>query len=249
MFYLQGMKILIVEDEALFADQIEMLCEQLGYEVVATCEDAFSALDAFHRLQPDLLLSDINLVGETDGIQLAEKLNSHRSIPTIFITSLADDATFLRASAILPVGFIVKPFNQLQLQRSIELAVSQLVAKEEETVDFAESDLQLADSFFIKVGNKLEKVRTEDIVYVEADGRYSMIHTLQARKFAVRIPISEMAAKLNQEQFLRSHRSYLANLDWLESVDTNDMVIRVKGQEIPLSKGFKEEVLRRLQQL
>lgn len=246
------MKILIVEDEALYADQLEMLCEQLEYEVVATCEDAFSALDAFHHHQPDLLLSDINLVGKTDGIQLAERLNKYRRIPTIFVTSLQDNETFVRAQAQLPIAFIVKPFNQLQLQRSIELAVAQLAASDQPTDDFSDftdHDLQLVDSFFIKVRNKLEKVRLEDIVYVEADGRYSMIHTIQARKFAVRIPLGELEAKLSEDQFLRSHRSYLANVNWLESVDIGEMTIKVKNAEIPLSKGCKEAVLNRLNRL
>jgi len=242
-------KILIVEDELLYADQLDMLCEQLGYEVVGICEDAFSALDTFHREQPDLLLSDINLVGEIDGIQLAEKVHAQQNTPVIFITSLQDDKTFARAQSTLPVAFIVKPFNQLQLQRSIELAVSRLSEEPNDSVNFEEEDAQLANSFFVKVRNRLEKVKLKDILYIEADGRYSMIHTLEARKYAVRIPISELAEKLDNQTFLRSHRSYISNLDWLESVDVGDMVIKLKGGEVPLSKGFKEEVLHKLKLL
>lgn len=133
------MKILIVEDEALYADQIEILCEQLGYTVTGVCADAFTALDNFHHHSPDLLLSDINLLGEVDGIQLAEKINAQNQLPTIFITSLQDDDTFARAQSVLPVAFIVKPFDQLQLQRSIELAVGRLEKNEEAPNDFSKN--------------------------------------------------------------------------------------------------------------
>ena len=120
------MKILIVEDEALYADQLEMLCEQLGYEVVGICDNAFSALDTFHRTQPDLSLLDINLDGEVDGIQLAGQISAKEPVPFIFISSLEDDATFQRAQATMPAAYMLKPFNNLQLQRSIELAVGRL---------------------------------------------------------------------------------------------------------------------------
>ena len=244
------MDILIIEDQPLYADQLEMLCEKLGYSVVANCADAFTALDAFHRYQPDLLLSDIHLMGDVDGIELAQKINAHRAVPVIFITSLQDAETFSRAQSVLPLAFIIKPFTELQLQRSIELAVARLAASGGDAErGFAERDLQYKDSFFIKVGKKLEKIAVADIVFVAADGRYCMVHVCTGRKYAVRIPLSELSEKLDQATFVQSHRSYLVNTDLLESVNLADMTLTVAGQEVPISKGYKDGVISRLEQL
>ncbi|MEM6771526.1 MAG: response regulator [Bacteroidota bacterium] len=246
------MNILIIEDQPLYADQLEILCEKLGYTVVDNCPDAFSALDAFHRHQPDLLLSDIHLAGAVDGIELAQKLNAHRPVPVIFITSLRDAETFSRAQSVLPLAFIVKPFTEIQLQRSIELAVARLAAGiggEQAENDFAARDLQYKDNFFVKVGNKLEKIAVVNIVFVAADGRYCMIYVRSGRKYAVRIPLSELAEKLDDKVFVRSHRSYLVNAELLESINLADMTLSVFGQEVPISKGYKEAILQRLQQL
>ncbi|MTB50820.1 LytTR family DNA-binding domain-containing protein [Lewinella sp. W8] len=246
------MNILIIEDQPLYADQLEILCEKLGYTVVACCPDAFTGLDAFHRHHPDLLLSDIHLAGDVDGIDLAQQLNAHRPVPVIFITSLRDAETFARAQSVLPLAFIVKPFTEIQLQRSIELAVARLAAAvdgEEEKTDFTERDLHHQNAFFVKVGNKLEKISVADIAYVAADGRYCMIHLRSGRKFAVRIPLSELSGKLSEEVFVQSHRSYLVNADLLESVNLTEMTLLVSGQEVPISKGYRETVLNRLEQL
>lgn len=244
------MNILIIEDQSLYADQLEILCEKLGYSVVANCPDAFSALDAFHRHQPDLLLSDIHLTGEIDGIELARRLHEHRPVPVIFITSRQDAETFSRAQSVLPLAFIVKPFTELQLQRSIELAVLRLAASGgASTADFTEEDLQYKDSFFVKLGNKLEKITVKDIAYVAADGRYCMVYTRTGRKYAVRIPLFELFQKLNETTFVQSHRSYLINTDLLESINLGDMTLTVAGQEVPVSKGYKDRVLNQLEQL
>lgn len=244
------MDILIIEDQPLFADQLEMLCEKLGYSVVAICADAFSALDAFHRHQPDLLLSDIHLAGDIDGIELAQKINAYHPVPVIFVTSLQDAETFSRAQSVLPLAFIIKPFTELQLQRSIELAVTRLAAGDKDVgQDFAEQDLQLNNNFFVKVGNKLEKIAVADIVYIAADGRYCMVYLRSGHKYAVRIPLSELSGKLDQATFVQSHRSYLVNTELLERVNLADMTLTVSGQEVPISKGYKDGVISRLEQL
>ncbi|MBL7828253.1 MAG: response regulator, partial [Saprospiraceae bacterium] len=177
------MKVLIIEDEPLHADRFEMLVQQMGYEVVGNCDNAFDALDCFHRNQPDLLLLDIHLRGEIDGIQLAERVNQIRPVPHVFVTSMQDDYTFERAKQTQPMAFILKPFDALQLQRAIELAIVRLSADSSES-HFEQNDLVLTDCFYVKVREKLQKVNISEILYIESDTRYSMIYTANGKKYA-----------------------------------------------------------------
>lgn len=246
--HLSNMTLLIAEDEALHADRFELLAQQMGYEVAGVFDNAFDALDAFHRCQPDVLLLDIHLRGDIDGVQLAERINQIRSVPIVFVTSMQDDKTFARANQTRPVAFILKPFDALQLQRAIELAVGRLSPAAHEQ-HFEQHDLVLPDCFFVKVRERLEKVNFNDILYLEADGHYSNIHTTYGRKFVLRMPLGELEALLPSGQFARIHRSYLVQLGSLQSIDLQNMMVLMKDKSLPLSKGFRDQILQRIKQI
>lgn len=245
-------KILIVEDEELYADQLEMLVDKLGYDHLATYDNSHQALNCLKNELPDLILMDIHIRGEHDGIELAGLIQKKAPIPIIFITSLQDDLTFSRASRTNPLNFLVKPFNGLQLQRTIELTVKQLststeassapIQKEEETW---ESDFFFKSHFFIKTRQRLEKVATNEVLFLEADGHYCQIHTLQ-KKFLVRIPMLELSKRLPEDLFLQTHRSFMINMEKVDSVDLKDSVIIIGEKHVPLSKRNRTMILEKL---
>ena len=127
----QVMKILIVEDDPIYADAIEMMIEKMGHQTIGITENSNEVLRMVKATQPDLLLLDICIKGEADGIQIAEQIPA--SIPVIFITSLHDQQTFDRAKKTTPFAYITKPIDQKSLQRSIELALYQQMNKPSET--------------------------------------------------------------------------------------------------------------------
>jgi PAS domain S-box-containing protein len=116
-------RILIVEDENIVALDIEMRLTGLGYQVVgavATGEDAVSyALE----MQPDLILMDIHLRGDIDGVEAARQIQTQRHIPVVFLTAYADDTTFQRAVVTEPFGYLLKPLDEKELQMSLEIAL------------------------------------------------------------------------------------------------------------------------------
>jgi DNA-binding LytR/AlgR family response regulator len=238
------MKILIVEDEALYADKLEMLIEQLEYEHLATVDNSADALRVVQEQKPDLILMDIYIRGEHDGIELANLILKNHPIPIIFITSLQDNLTFNRAARVNPIQFIQKPFNDLQLQRSIELSIKNL-ADAAATEPAWENDLFVQEHLFIKVRNKLEKVAINEIVFVEADGRYCQIFT-ENKKYLVRMGLHELEEKLPKDLFVQSHRSYLVNVAKIRSIDLQDNFIQLKEHQIPLSKRQKEVLVAKL---
>lgn len=116
-------KILVVEDESIVAKDIQNTLIRLGYDVPATASNAVSAFQKLDDIKPDLVFLDIKLKGDIDGIQIAEKIKSNYDIPVIFLTSFVDKGTLDRAKVTEPYGYIVKPFNESDLQTTVEMAL------------------------------------------------------------------------------------------------------------------------------
>jgi hypothetical protein len=116
-------KVLVVEDEIIVARTIASQLTQLGYTVVGTASSGAAAIDKALSSQPDLVLMDVVLKGEMDGITAASQICSQRDIPIVFLTAYADEDTLQRAKNTLPLGYIVKPFSPGELRVAVELAL------------------------------------------------------------------------------------------------------------------------------
>ncbi|MFB2978078.1 ATP-binding protein [Microseira sp. BLCC-F43] len=116
-------KILVVEDEAIVAEAIAESLRKQGYEVVAIVTNGEEAIQKVAQNQPDLVLMDIVLEGDMDGIAAAEKIRTRCHIPTVFLTAYADEETLKRAKLTDPFGYIIKPFQQKDLYVTLEIAL------------------------------------------------------------------------------------------------------------------------------
>jgi DNA-binding LytR/AlgR family response regulator len=242
------MKILIVEDETNYADTLEMFVDGLGYETVGIASQGKSAISLFNEHNPDLVLMDINLEGELTGIDVARIFQGQRPTPIIFITSFDDKETFGRAKQTGPYAYLIKPFEPETLQRSIELALQHAYADGEQVFDNQEEVLLATSCFFVKERSKLIKIRLEEILWVEVDDKYCMIHT-KNKKFALRQSLKDLAKKLDSTIFVQTHRSFIVNASEIEDIDLSLFVVRVNGTEVPLGRAHKDEFIKRLQML
>jgi len=118
-------RILIVEDERITSDHLRRLLKRLGYDVVGIAGNGTEALERLKNLHPDLLLVDIGLPGDLDGVQIAQQTREDRDIPVVFLTAFSDTDTIRRARISEPYGFIVKPFVEEELHATIEIALQQ----------------------------------------------------------------------------------------------------------------------------
>ena len=236
------MKILIVEDEELYADRLEMLVEKLEYELVGIVDNSTDALKIIEKNPPDFILMDIHIQGQYDGIELAAQIQQGFDIPIIFITSLQDDLTFNRAARTNPIHFLTKPFSDLQLQRTIELTIRNLAQPGAEDWD---NDLVFKNHLFIKVRQKLEKIAIEDILFIEADGRYCQICT-EGKKFLVRLSLQDLSGLLPASSFIQVHRSYVVNASKILNIDLQDSFIQINQHQVPLSKRHRELLLKKI---
>ncbi|MDX2097952.1 MAG: ATP-binding protein [Leptolyngbyaceae cyanobacterium bins.59] len=116
-------KILIVEDETIIALDIQNSVMQAGYGVPAIASSGSEALAQVMRYQPDLVLMDIRLQGELDGIDAAQQIQNTCNVPIVFLTAHADENTLIRARTIAPFGYVLKPFEDHQLITAIEIAL------------------------------------------------------------------------------------------------------------------------------
>ncbi len=140
-------KIMVVEDENIVALDLRYQLEKNGYDVPAIFSSGEEAVQNIEKLQPNLVLMDIQLQGNMDGVEAAKIIRDEYKIPVVFITAFADDTTFQRAKSIDPFGYIIKPFEERILRTTIEMAIykaeidRKLVASEERYRNFFEEDL------------------------------------------------------------------------------------------------------------
>ena len=116
-------QILIVEDDDILARIISWRLTNLGYEVCGKAASGVEAMDLLVEAKPDLVLMDINIKGDIDGIETAGMIKKEFRLPVVFLTSHSDGQTLERAKAIRPDGFVLKPFGDNDLRVAIELAL------------------------------------------------------------------------------------------------------------------------------
>lgn len=255
--------ILIVEDEAILAMALSDQLEDDGYCVVGVASNGRKALDLFQNNPVDLILCDITIKGEWDGIETIRHLFALRQVPVIYLTALSDRATIQRAKETLPAAYITKPFDTGQLRLSIEMAINnfsvrvltpKLVATHEidmpeppSTAEKSSRDgartgpvLKVEDALFVKQNYQFMKVLLAEILYLEADNIHTTIVT-HNRKYAVRLSLSHLLERLQYDRMVRIHRSFVINLDRIDSFSEHEVIIGTHS--IPLGRNFKDEFM------
>ena len=115
--------ILVVEDESIVSKDIQYSLKKLGYNVVGAAATGEKALDLAREHTPDIVIMDIMLKGDMNGIETAQIIKTELKIPVIFLTAYADESTLTKAKVTEPYGYIIKPFKEVDLHTSIEMAL------------------------------------------------------------------------------------------------------------------------------
>lgn len=116
-------KILVVEDEPIVAKDIQQSLRRLGYEVPATATSGEEALRKAGETKPDLVIMDIVLKGQMDGVETAQHLKERFDVPIVYLTAYADHQTLERAKTTAPAGYMLKPYQPNELRTTVELAL------------------------------------------------------------------------------------------------------------------------------
>lgn len=246
--------ILIVEDEFLIAAEIERTLRRLGHNPLEPVDNSDDAMAMLAQHPVELVLMDINIEGDTDGIATALMVRRRYATPVVFLTAQSDPATLNRAKLAQPYGYILKPFTDDMLRTQVELALfaasqpgsARPVAPEPERAELAnpqQPQQAHASFFFVKKGQGYVKLRVEDIKYLEALENYVQLFTTQGQ-FIVYSTMRELEQKLPDPPFFRTHRSHVVNLDQVQGYEEGCVLI---GKDaVPVSRSCKDELKRRL---
>jgi len=240
--------LLIVEDEPIIAADLQDRLQAMGYAVSNTVSSGERALEVLQNHRPDLVLMDIQLQGELDGIQTAAKISASYDLPIIYLTSNSDTATFAEAKMTKPAAFLSKPFRGRDLQHAIELAVANFAQSEASpSVESEETLFWLKDRLFIKQKDKMVRLFFQDILWLEADDYYCKIHT-EEKPFLVTMTLKKLMEQLEHvPELVRIHRSYAINILHLESM--SDWYVYVGSAKIAIGKSYRPQLLSRLKML
>lgn len=241
--------ILVVEDESIVAKDIQNSLKKLGYNVPAVVSSGEDAVDAAGQHTPDLVLMDIMLQGDISGIEAANQIKNRFDIPVIYLTAYADESTLSKAKVTEPYGYIIKPFKEIDLHTSIEMALYKHskeaeVKKERDLYSSIITDKNAQDSIFVKSNSRLVKVKTKELFYVEALKDYVILHTKEA-KYTVHSTMKDIYKKLPSSEFLRVHRSYIVRLDKIAAIEYPNLVMEESKKLIPVGGSYKDELTSR----
>ena len=227
---------MIVEDDLSFAIELEMLVQEIGYQVAAHLDNAEDALDFVYKELPDLILMDIDLKGKMTGIELGQRI-AQLEVPIIYITSFADEEHYQAAQYSKMIGYLTKPISNFSLRAAIETAVKNVFFKD--SVEIGDNFLSKNYIFFRKKGI-YHKIYMRDISYVQSNDNYCEVYTIQGEHFLVRSSIAKMNKLLPQEEFMRIHRQYIIQLNQIESVDLINNQVRIQSIDLPISRSNKK---------
>jgi DNA-binding LytR/AlgR family response regulator len=239
-------KILIVEDEMIIGANISLQLSKLGYEVTGIVSRGEEAINHVKQNRPDIVLMDIQLKGELDGIDTVIRMQQQMDLPIIYLTANTDENNFERAKSTNPYAFISKPFKKLDLQHAIELTMGRLDKNKSSSNEEATciSPFIQSDSIYVRRNERMIKIMINDIYYIEADRNYCKIFAKNKECMLV-MTLKEINDRLPPEHFLRIHRSFIINLSHVDEVAGTHVVIHKKA--IPLSKTLRGELMNRLQ--
>ncbi|WP_339888684.1 response regulator [uncultured Flavobacterium sp.] len=237
-------KILIVEDEMIIAANIAMQLNNLGYQVTGTLPRGEDVIAHIEENLPDIIIMDINLKGDLDGVDIVHAIQKTFKIPIVYLTANADDANFNRAKLTNPFAFISKPFKKIDLQHTIELIIQHL--KEDEVNITSDDTFVLSDSIYIRSSDKMVKVIIKNVLYIEAERNYCKIHCKE-KEFLIVSTLKDLDEKLPVQNFLRIHRSFIVNISHIDEIATSHVVIAKKA--IPITSEMKKELLLHIQKV
>ncbi len=250
----EKINILIIEDEEILAWDLSENLQREGYHIVETVADGKEAMEIFLQNEIDLILCDINIDGQWDGIETMTNILKIKQLPLIYLTALSDKETIERAKNTQPAAYVTKPFQLESLRIAIDLAIHNFVMRvqqpqeskikelhAEEKEHNRETILQIHDYIFIKQNYQFIKTHLNTILYLEADGNYTHLITSD-KKHTLYMSISSMLERLNFDKLIRVHRSFALNIDKIDTF--NDQEVIIGSHILPLSRSYKEEFMK-----
>ena len=224
-----NIRCIVTDDEPMARKGLQGYIEKIDFlELVAVCENAIELNSVLKQQPVDLLFLDIEMPYMT-GIELLKNLSS----PPKVIFTTAYDKYALQGFELEVLDYLLKPVSFERFLKSANKAYDYF--------KMMEAGEQRTDHLFVKADNKLEKVRFDEILFVEALENYIGIYT-SGKKIITHSTLKAFQEKLPQQRFIQPHKSYIVAIDKINSIEGN--VLHIQQYQVPISKYQKEEVLK-----
>jgi len=233
-------KVLIIDDEPLARSIVkEYLQAYPELELVAECGDGFEGIKAIQQYQPSLIFLDIQMP-KINGFEMLELVDQ----PPAVIFTTAFDEFAIKAFEAHAIDYLLKPFNQERFDKAIakwrDQRNTQAPAKTGELLETAAQSPSQNQRIVVKNGSKIKIIPVFDIYYLEAADDYVKIHTSEGY-FLKNKTMNYFEQVLDEQQFVRSHRSYILNIQQITRIDPyekdNHIAILRSGAKVPVSRG------------
>jgi len=219
-------RILIVEDEILIAEDLKDTLFDLGFSQVDMAHDRKSAIEMIHTMNPQIVLLDIRMEGETDGLEIGKFIAENTKQPFIYITAHSDVAMVKEIVKTRPEGYITKPVKKSDLFAAISLALQKVKVEDR------------SKSISIKDGYSNVLIQLDKILFVEAEGNYLNI-VCEDRRYVSRQSMESIMEEMNDERFFRIHRSYFVNTQKILKYSKKE--IQIGTYKLPVSRNIGNE--------
>lgn len=232
-------KCIVVDDEPMAREILVSFIEKISnLELVKTCKNALEAFEVLNNQKIDLLFLDINMP-EVSGLSLAKMIGKESKV--IFTTAYRDYA--VEGFNLKAVDYLLKPIAFDRFLEAVNTFFDTVSVVEKSDI---KEEKSVSDFFFVRSERKMVKINFDEILYIESLSDYIKICTSK-NTIVTRETITNVEVKLPSQHFLRVHRSYIVSLKSIDSY-TNELV-EVQKKAIPISRKYKEVVLKKLENM
>ena len=225
-------KFLIVEDDLLIAETIREILNYAGYKNTYQAQSVDEAISLIETKRPDMVLSDIELGHEKNGIDLGILLQLKYKLPFIYITSHTSADILNRAKHTQPNAYIIKPFKNEDLLVAIELALF--------NTSLGKGEQNTSGELILKEGRALVRIDTARILWLENENNYTTINLSDNKRRVIRSTLAELFEQLPHGQFIRIHKSFIINKKHVGEIHPGSLIIGER--EFPIGKTYQQEV-------
>ena len=232
--------VIIVDDEYLARKLLQDYVSKVeSLQLVATCSNAFEAMEALTNNTVDIMLLDIQMPDLT-GLELVKGLEKKPAV--IFTTAYSEYA--VDAFNLAVVDYLLKPFDFPRFFQAVRKAIGNVQPKAEETTKQAADISKSNDFITVKADYKLYKINYDDLLFIEGQHEYVTFHTTQRRITAL-FALKDLEEMLPKDRFVRVHKSYIVSFKHIQDLDKSD--VTVAGNKVPVGASYRDELLSRLQ--
>jgi two-component system LytT family response regulator len=238
----EKIRTIIIDDEKLAREIVKnYLSKEEDLELIDECTNGFEAIKAINELKPDLIFLDIQMP-KINGFEMLELLDE----PPVIIFTTAFDQYALKAFEVNAADYLLKPFSNERFSDAVSKAATLLKDKDTNREKIAnivkhiDEQNEFIDRVVVKTNQKISIIPTEQINYIQAQDDYVMLFTEQG-KFLKQKTMKFFESRLNPEEFIRLHRSYISKLDRINEINLLEketyQVTLKDGEKLPVSRS------------